>query len=36
MKLMNVKGAVDNLPNKEILRRRVVNTLTDTFEKYGY
>lgn len=36
MKLMNVKGTVDNLPNKEILRRRVVNTLTDTFEKYGY
>ena len=25
MKLMNVKGTVDNLPNKEILRRRVVS-----------
>ena len=36
MKLMNVKGTVDNLPNKEIIRRKVVNTLTDTFEKYGY
>ena len=36
MKLMNVKGTLDNLPNKEIIRRKVVNTLTDTFEKYGY
>lgn len=36
MKLMNVKGTIDNLPNKEIIRRKVVNTLTDTFEKYGY
>ena len=36
MKLMNVKGTVDSLPSKEIIRRKVVNTLTDTFEKYGY
>lgn len=36
MKLMNVKGTIDNLPSKEIIRRKVVNTLTDTFEKYGY
>ena len=36
MKLMNVKGTSDSLPNKEIIKRRVVNILTDTFEKYGY
>lgn len=36
MKLMNVKGTVDSLPNKEIVRRRVVNTLTSIFENYGY
>ena len=36
MKIMNVKGTVDSLPSKEIIRRKVVNTLTDTFEKYGY
>lgn len=36
MKLMNVKGTVDSLPNKEIVRRRVVNILTSIFENYGY
>lgn len=36
MKLMNVKGTVDSLPNKEIVKRKVINTLTDTFEKFGY
>lgn len=36
MKLQNVKGTNDSLPDSEILRRKVVNTLTDTFEKYGY
>lgn len=36
MKLMNVKGTTDSLPNREIIKRSVVNTLTDTFEKYGY
>ena len=36
MKLMNVKGTNDNLPEKEIIKRRVINTLTDTFEKFGY
>ena len=35
MKIMNVKGTVDSLPSKEIIRRKVVSTLTDTFEKYG-
>ena len=36
MELMNVKGTNDSLPEKEIVKRRVVNTLTDTFEKFGY
>lgn len=36
MKLMNVKGTTDNLPEKEVIKRNVVNTLTDTFEKFGY
>ena len=36
MKLMNVKGSNDNLPKDEILRRKVISTLTSTFETYGY
>lgn len=36
MKLMNVKGTTDSLPNKEIIKRKVINTLTDTFETFGY
>ena len=36
MKIMNVKGTTDNLPNKEIIRRKGVNILTNTFENYGY
>ena len=36
MELMNVKGTNDNLPKKEIIKRNVINTLTDTFEKFGY
>ena len=36
MKIMNVNGTTDNLPNKEIIRRKVVNILTNTFENYGY
>ena len=36
MKLMNVKGTTDNLPEREVIKRTVVNTLTDTFEKFGY
>ena len=36
MKIMNVKGTTDILPNKEIIRRKVVNILTNTFESYGY
>jgi len=36
MELLNVKGTNDNLPKKEIVKRKVINTLTDTFEKFGY
>lgn len=36
MELLNVKGTNDSLPKKEIVKRKVVNTLTDTFEKFGY
>lgn len=36
MELMNVKGTSDSLPKKEVLKRKVINTLTDTFEKFGY
>ncbi len=36
MKLMNVKGTTDFLPLEELKRRKVVDTLTDTFEKFGY
>lgn len=36
MELMNVKGTTDSLPKKEVIKRRVINTLTDTFEKFGY
>jgi len=36
MELLNVKGTNDSLPKKEIVKRRVINILTDTFEKFGY
>ena len=36
MKIMNVKGTTDSLPNHEIIKRNVVETLTDIFEKFGY
>lgn len=36
MKLMNVKGTNDSLPQKEVVKRKVINILTDTFEKFGY
>lgn len=36
MGLMNVKGTNDSLPRKEVVKRRVINTLTDTFETFGY
>lgn len=36
MKLMNVKGTSDSLPKEELRKRRVINTLTSTFDKFGY
>ena len=36
MKLMNVKGTSDSLPKEELIKRRVINTLTSTFDKFGY
>lgn len=36
MELKNIKGTSDYLPNKEIIRRKVVGILTNIFEKYGY
>ena len=36
MKLINIKGTTDNLPSSEIVRRKVINILTSTFENYGY
>lgn len=36
MELMNVKGTNDSLPQKEVIKRNVIDTLTDTFEKFGY
>lgn len=36
MKIMNVKGSNDSLPNNEIVKRKVIGILTDTFEKFGY
>lgn len=36
MKLQNVKGSMDYLPEEQILRNKVINTLSNTFENYGY
>lgn len=36
MKLMNAKGTSDSLPKEELIKRRVINTLTNTFDKFGY
>lgn len=36
MKLANVRGTKDYLPNKEIIRERIVNTLKEVFQRYGY
>lgn len=36
MKLQNVKGSIDYLPDTQILRNKVINTLSNTFEEYGY
>ena len=36
MKLMNLKGTADFLPSEQILRNKIMNTLRNNFEKYGY
>jgi len=36
MKIQNVKGSMDYLPEEQIVRNKVINILSDTFEKYGY
>lgn len=36
MKIQNVKGSMDYLPEEQILRNKVINTLSNTFEQYGY
>ena len=36
MILQNVKGSMDYLPDEQIVRNRVIQTLSQTFEEYGY
>ena len=36
MKLMNLKGTDDFLPDKQVIRNKIINTLKTNFEKYGY
>ena len=36
MIIQNVKGSMDYLPKEQILRNRVINVLSDTFQEYGY
>ena len=36
MKLLNVKGSSDFLPREQLLRNKIINTLTKNFESYGY
>ena len=36
MILQNVKGSNDFLPKEQILRNRIINTLSKNFENYGY
>ncbi len=36
MKLMNLKGTFDFLPNDQVIRNKIINTLRTNFEKYGY
>lgn len=35
-KLMNLKGTNDFLPEEQIIRNKITNTLRNTFELYGY
>lgn len=36
MKLANLKGTDDFLPNRQIVRNKIMNVLRSNFEKYGY
>ena len=36
MKIQNVKGSMDYLPEEQIIRNKAINTLSSTFEQYGY
>ena len=36
MKIANLKGTDDFLPESQILRNKIINTLKNNFEKYGY
>lgn len=36
MKLQNVKGSMDYLPEEQMIRNKIINTLSSTFENYGY
>ena len=36
MKLMNLKGTKDFLPEEQIVRNKIINILRNNFEKYGY
>jgi len=36
MKIQNVKGSMDYLPEEQLLRNKVINILSNNFLKYGY
>ena len=36
MKLLNLKGTDDFLPSEQIIRNKIINTLKNHFESYGY
>lgn len=36
MKIMNLKGTDDFLPNDQLIRNKIIDTLKRNFEKYGY
>ncbi|MBQ4263811.1 MAG: histidine--tRNA ligase [Bacilli bacterium] len=36
IKLMNLKGTNDYLPEEQLIRNKITNILRETFEKYGY
>ena len=36
MKIQNIKGSMDYLPEEQIIRNKTINILSSTFESYGY